>query len=390
MANDEELLIRVNSMPAYLDMSATTPVSKRVAEVVMRHMTEEFGNAGSRTHERGNLAKRAVRQARDSLARAVGVGPDEVIFTSGATESNNLALLGLAAHGIETGRKHIVSSVTEHKAVLEPLEHLSSLGFEVELLRPGTSGRFDPEAVVDATREDTLVVSLMQVNNETGVVQPVKEIAEELSRSNTLLHVDAAQSFGRVSVDDLRSPIDLISISGHKIGAPMGVGALITRRRGWTKVPLKPLLFGGGQERGLRPGTLPVPLIAGLGAAVSERMCEVVEWNRTTSLFRSKLIEMVNRLGGHISGDPERLAPHILNVSFPGVDSEALIVALKHLMQISSGSACTSSSYTRSHVLEGMDLDRDLVKGAVRLSWWGCPDLALKSVEQEIRRLMPI
>lgn len=367
-------------MTVYLDMAATTPVSKRVADVVVHYMTEEFGNAGSRTHEWGTNAKRAVGRARSGLADMFDVQPDELIFTSGATESNNIAILGLAEAGRRSGRMHIVSSATEHKAVLEPLAHLESQGFEVELLRPGQTGRFEADGVLSRVRDDTLVVSLMHVNNETGVIQPISEIANALVQTPTLFHVDAAQSFAKVEPEVLRGPIDLISFSGHKIGAPKGIGGLVIRRRGWERPPLEPLMFGGGQERKLRPGTLPVALIMGLLEAARERQSDG-EWKSLSSRFRCELESEILSVGALINGDSAHAAPHILNFSLPGVDGEALVLALGDEVAFATGSACTSAAYTPSHVLAAMGLDPSRTSSAVRLSWWGellgqCPSLA--------------
>jgi cysteine desulfurase len=213
----------------------------------------------------------------------------------------------------------------------------------------------------------------MHVNNETGVIQPVAELAQRLAQTPTYFHVDAAQSYTKVDQDALRSPIDLVSVSGHKIGAPMGVGALVTRRRGWNRVPLTPLMYGGGQERKLRPGTVPVPLALGLAEAVRERAEEWQSWDEQSRGFRSELVEMVTDFGGVINGHPDHTAPHILNIGFPGIDSEALIVALRGVADLATGSACTSASYTPSHVLVAMGLDNELVKSSLRFSWWGRP-----------------
>lgn len=375
--------------PIYMDMAATTPVSERVSSVVTRYMVEEFGNAGSRTHEWGTVAKKAVGQARKTIAQEAGRAPEEVIFTSGATEADNIALLGLAPYGETHGRKHIISCATEHKAVLEPLEHLAAKGFEVELLQPDEGGRLSVEAVMERVREDTLVVSLMHVNNETGVRHPVVEIAEHLRSTGTYFHVDAAQSFAKWAQEDLQAPIDLVSISGHKLGAPKGIGALVTRRRGYRRPPLEPLMFGGGQERSLRPGTLSVALIAGLAEAVRERRDTHQEWLADTVDFRHKMVALVDSLGGVFNGDQHDTAPHILNFSIPGVDSEALIVALRDVAAVAAGSACTSSRYTPSHVLTAMGLDEDRVAGAIRLSWWGNPLEDLSPIEGTMRSLLP-
>lgn len=375
--------------PIYMDMAATTPVSERVASVVTRYLVEEFGNAGSRTHEWGTVAKKAVGQARKTIAEEAGCAPEEVIFTSGATEADNIALLGLASHGETHGRKHIISCTTEHKAVLEPLEHLASKGFEVELLQPDGGGRLSVGAVMDRVRDDTLVVSLMHVNNETGVRHPVAQIAEHLRSTDTYFHVDAAQSFAKWAQEDLWSPIDLVSISGHKLGAPKGIGALITRRRGYRRPPLEPLIFGGGQERRLRPGTLSVALIVGLAEAVRERRGTHQEWLRDTLDFRRRIMALVTSLGGDFNGDQHDVAPHILNFSIPGVDSEALIVALREVVAVAAGSACTSSHFTPSHVLTAMGLDEDRVAGAIRLSWWGNPLRDLSPLMEIMRSLLP-
>ena len=245
------------SRPVYLDCNATTPIEPEVLDEVLHYMAEEYGNAASRTHQYGQTAKERVNLARAEIAQVVACKPDEVILTSGATESDNIALLGLAKHGEETGRKHLISTMIEHKAVLEPLEALRTRGFDVTFLPPTEGGYVDPDAVKSALRPDTLAVSIMAVNNETGVIQLIPEIVEVLSGHDAYFHVDAAQAFGK-ELDLLRSQrIDLLSISGHKIYAPKGIGALVTRRRGYKRLPLHPITYGGGHERGLRPGYRP-------------------------------------------------------------------------------------------------------------------------------------
>ncbi|MEU9194983.1 cysteine desulfurase DndA [Streptomyces hundungensis] len=359
----------MGAVVTYLDVAATTRVEPRVADVVLHWMTEDFGNAGSRTHEYGTRAKKGVQDARSFLAASVGAKTEELIFTSGATESNNIALLGLAAHGQKTGRRHIITSAIEHKAVIEPLLHLQEKGFEVDFLEPGPGGRLSREAVLDKVRGDTLLVSLMHVNNETGVIQPVAEIARELRETDTFMHVDAAQGYGKVP-EDLKAPIDLISISGHKIGAPKGVGALVTRRRGWNKVPLEPIMFGGGQERKLRPGTLPVPLIMGLYEAAKIFQEGRPRWERDAVAMRERLLAALGKTRFQINGDAEHSVPHILNVTFDGLNAEALIVRLKGQAAVATGSACTSASYTPSHVLTAMGLPPEVAANGLRFSWF--------------------
>ena len=357
-------------MPAYWDVSATTPVDPRVAETVLRLMTEEFGNAGSRTHEYGTGALSEVSKARQRIAACVGAAPEEVIFTSGATEADNLAILGLRAHGEATGRRHVVTTSIEHKAVLEPVAHLQKLGFEVELIPPGPTGTVDAQQLLHSVRSDTLLVSVMHANNETGALQPVQEIVDGLSDSEAYLHVDAAQSFGKLN-DELVNPrIDLISLSAHKVFGPKGVGALVARRRGWRRPPLEPLMHGGGQERGIRPGTLPVPLIAGFGLAASLADQEQDDRRRRVENMRAKVLEGLSLAEPQLNGDPDRRLPHILNVSFPGADGEAVMLAWRDLVAVSNGSACTSASYQPSHVLTAMNLPEPRVRGALRLSWW--------------------
>lgn len=358
-----------NTGAVYLDSAATSPVDPRVAELVLHVMVAEFGNAGSRTHSYGADALRRVNHAREQVAAAVGSTPDEVVFTSGATEADNLAILGLEAHGTEAGRRHIVSTAIEHKAVLEPLAHLAAKGFEVTLVAPDSVGRVDADQVLSAVRSDTLLVSVMHGNNETGAIQPIEAIAHGLVDDRVLLHVDAAQTFGRETEALRERRIDLISLSGHKIFAPKGVGALVVRRRGGQRAPLSPLMFGGGQERGLRPGTLPTPLIAGLGLAAELAEREANDRRIRCLTIRAEALAALERLDPVVHASGGRVLPNILSLAVPGVDSEALMVAAKDLVAISNGSACTSANYTPSHVLTAMGLPDEIVQGTVRLSW---------------------
>jgi cysteine desulfurase len=356
-------------MSIYLDCNATTPIEPVVQAEVLRFLGEEVGNAGSRTHEFGHRAKQAVERAREQVARVAEAEPEEVVFTSGATESNNLALLGLAPYGEAHHRRHIVSTQIEHKAVLEPLQVLENRGFEIDLVPPTRGGWVEPDKVMACVRPDTLAVSVMHVNNETGISQPITEIAERLQDHPAYFHVDAAQGFGK-DLPTLRHPrIDLISISAHKVYGPKGVGALITRFRDYERPPLTPLVFGGGQERGLRAGTLPVPLIVGLGKAAEEACLHAEERAEVCRQVRTEALEAFTSLGARLHGDSERGLPHVLNISFPGIDSEALMLALRGIIAISNGSACTSSTYTPSHVLQAMELSEGEIQGAVRISW---------------------
>ncbi len=375
--------------PPYLDCNATTPLDPAVADTLMHYLIQEFGNEGSRTHEYGTRAKQAVQRARDQVAAVVGAKREEVTFTSGATESNNLAILGLRNAALKAGRLHCITSAIEHKAVLEPFDALEREGFKVTRLPVSHGGFVEPGAVAEALRPDTFLVSLMQANNETGILQPLAEIAEVLAQHDAYFHTDAAQGFGK-DLESLRNPrIDLVSVSGHKIFAPKGIGALIARRRGFERVPLSPLMFGGGQERGLRPGTLPVALVAALGEAAATAVRDHEGRLDHCVAIQADARAAFADLNPRYSGDLERVMPHVMNVAFGELDSEALIVGLKDLIAISNGSACTSSNYTPSHVLKAMGMTDDEANGCIRISWCHLtPRLDWRPVAARIRSLL--
>jgi cysteine desulfurase len=288
------------SIPVYLDCAATTPLDPRVREAMLPFLDAEFGNSGSRTHDWGRRARSAVEQARDRIAQVVASSRGDVIFTSGATEASNLAIIGLASGA--SGHRHIISTSIEHHSVLEPIAALARRGVPTTFVQPGSDGAVDPASVAAALRPDTLLVSVMHVNNETGVMQPIGEIADALAGSSAYLHVDAAQSFGRV-MEPLRHPrIDLISVSAHKINGPKGIGALVMRRRNSQRPPLQPLMFGGGQERGLRPGTMPVQLAVGFGAAAELAISELDVRASRCSAFRNALLRGLAPLEAVVNG----------------------------------------------------------------------------------------
>jgi cysteine desulfurase len=352
----------------YLDCCATTPVLPAVLEEIDRYLVAEFGNEGSRTHSYGTEAKRRVNRAREEIAALVEARPDEVIFTSGATEANNLAILGLAAALAGQGQPQIVTSSLEHKAVLEPVDRLEGEGFEAIRVSADETGVVDPEELLEAVGPRTGLVSLMHVNNETGTIQRIAAVAERLPE-HVFFHVDAAQGLGK-EFGQLRHPrIDLISGSAHKLHGPKGVGTLIARRRDYHPPPLEPLMVGGGQERGLRPGTIPVHLVAGFGAAAVAASAQRDERSRLNREFRERMMAALQPLGPLVNGDPEAALPHAANLSFPRIDAEAAILATKDLVAISSGSACTSDSFERSHVLKAMGLGDERLDGALRFSW---------------------
>jgi len=354
-------------MTIYLDYNATTPVLPEVADLVYKIMVDEFGNAGSRTHEFGVTAKKAVELARRQIADVVEADKTEVIFTSGATESNNIALLGMREFAEANGKKHIITTKIEHKAVLEPIDHLQKHGFDVTFLNADKDGQVDVNELKAALRDETCLVSIMHINNETGSIQPINEVCQALASHDAYLHVDAAQSFGKYPYDLDNTRIDLISVSGHKLYAPKGIGALIMRRRGFIKPPLTPVYFGGGQEKGLRPGTLAVPLIAGFGLACELAQKNAHKWCEHAASLKVKLMDSLRTLGAEFNGDIT--SPYVLNFSVPGVNSEAAMVRLKGIVAVSNGSACTSSSYTPSHVLSAMGLSQEQIAGSIRVSW---------------------
>jgi cysteine desulfurase len=322
----------------------------------------DTGNAGSRTHDYGARARKVVEQARDQVASVTACRRSEVIFTSGATESNNLAIFGLTR---ESGRTHIVTTEIEHPAVREPMEEMERRGFRVSRIPPQPGGWVRAADVLSAVTEQTLLVSVMHVNNETGVVQPIAEIADGLTESRALLHVDAAQSFGKL-IAPLRHPrIDLISASAHKIMGPQGIGALIVRR----SAPLAPLMFGGGQERGLRPGTLPAHLIAGFGVACELAVIEEEDRLRHARDYRENLLHGLAPLQPRIHGDLDRTLPYMINLAFRGLDSEEVMDSWSPLAAVSNGSACASAHQQCSYVLGAMGLPPCDAAGAVRLSW---------------------
>ena len=375
--------------PVYLDCNATTPIATEVFEEMKPFFLEEFGNEGSRTHEFGTRAKKAIQKAREQVSSVINAKPEEVIFTSGATESNNIALLGLRKEGIEKNRKHIITSMIEHKAILEPCDYLEREGFEVTRLNTTRDGVFNIDALKNSLRPDTLLVSLMQVNNETGIRQPIDQVTEILNEHPAYFHTDAAQGFGK-DINTLRNPrIDLISISGHKIYAPKGIGALITRRRGYDRLPLESIVFGGGQERGLRPGTLPVALIVGLGKSAEVAVRDLEKRKIACKNIKAEALSALKKLNPKITGDESLMMDHVLSLAIPGLDSEALMVGLKDLIAISNGSACTSASYAPSHVLLSMGLSEDEANECVRISWsFMTPQIDWEEIAKKIRKMI--
>ena len=373
-------------MGIYLDYNASAPIDPRVLSVMVETYKSHVGNADSRTHNYGDDARSVVENARGQVASLLNVKKDEVFFTSGATESNNIAILGLRNQGECSNKKHIITTSIEHKAVIETTRHLAENGFEVEYIDPDESGRVAPEKVISRIRPETLLVSIMHVNNETGIIQPVKEIGDYLSNTDILFHIDATQSCGKLVEEVRELRYDLMSISAHKMAGPQGIGALIMRRKRYRLPPVTPIMFGGGQEHGIRPGTLPAALISGFGKACALAEEEAPLQHAQCVEIKEKLIALLNGSGVNyvINGDPRYCVATTLNVSFLGVSSEALMLATKQYCGVSNGSACSSSSYSHSHVLSSMHLPEDRIESAIRISWSGGIDMNVLTNEFEM------
>ncbi|PSJ36980.1 IscS subfamily cysteine desulfurase [Zobellella taiwanensis] len=354
-------------LPIYLDYAATCPVDPRVAEKMMQYLTLDgiFGNPASRSHRFGWQAEEAVDIARNQIAELINADPREIVFTSGATESDNLAIKGIANFYGKKG-KHIVTSKTEHKAVLDPCRQLEREGFEVTYLEPQPNGLFTLEQIENALRDDTVLVSIMHVNNETGVIQDVKAIGELCRSRKIMFHVDAAQSAGKIPVDVQEMNIDLLSLSAHKIYGPKGIGALYVCRK--PRVRLEAQMHGGGHERGMRSGTLPTHQIVGMGEAFRIAREEMATEGERIRTLRDRLYNGVKDIEEvYVNGDLEQRVPGILNISFAYVEGESLMMALKDLA-VSSGSACTSASLEPSYVLRALGLNDELAHSSIRFS----------------------
>ena len=368
--------IRRNDQPIYLDYQATTPMDPRVLEAMLPYFTYKFGNPHSRSHSYGWEAEEGVEKARGQVAKLIGADEKEVIFTSGATESNNLAIRGVAEF-YKDRKNHIVTTVTEHKCVLDTCRHLEQAGFEVTYLPVQKNGLVDLEVLKNAITDKTVVVSVMAVNNEIGVIQPLEEIGKICREKKTFFHTDAAQAAGKIPLDVEKMNIDLMSISGHKIYGPKGIGALYVRRK--PRVRLVPLIVGGGQERGFRSGTLPTPLCVGLGEAAEICLKEMdAEAKRLKKLQERMLKGLHAKLPEiYVNGDLEQRIPGNLNISFAHVEGESLMMGIKGL-SVSSGSACTSASLEPSYVLRALGVEEEMAHTSLRIG------LGRFTTEQEV------
>lgn len=355
----------MSQRPIYLDCHATTPVDERALAAMLPYFTQHFGNAASVSHLYGWEAEAGVQKARATLAEAIHATPEEIIFTSGATESNNLAIKGVAEAYFSKGR-HLVTVATEHNAVLDPCRYLESLGFELTVLPVQPDGLLDLAQLKQALRPDTVLVSVMAANNEIGVLQPLAEIGALCRDRQVLFHTDAAQAIGKIPLDVEAMAIDLMSLTAHKVYGPKGIGALYVRRRN-PRVQLVPQLHGGGHERGLRSGTLYTPQIVGFGKAVELALAEMPSELQRLRQLRDRLWQRLSSLKGiSLNGHPSRRLPGNLNLSVAEVDGQALLLGLQSVMAVSSGSACTSAKVEPSHVLTALGVSPSLAYASIR------------------------
>jgi cysteine desulfurase len=376
-------------LPIYLDYSATTPVDPRVAEKMIPYLTDYFGNPASRSHVFGWDAEEAVEKAREEVAKLVNADPREIVWTSGATESNNLAIKGTAQFYKGKGR-HLITVNTEHKAVLDTMRELEREGFEVTYLAPEPNGLVDLEKFKAAIRPDTILASVMLVNNEIGVIQDIVALGEICRGKGVLFHVDAAQGTGKVAIDLAQLKVDLMSFSAHKTYGPKGIGALYVRRK--PRVRLEAQMHGGGHERGMRSGTLATHQIVGMGEAFRIAREEMAAENERVRMLRDRLLNGLSEIDEvYVNGDMERRVPHNLNISFNFVEGESLMMAIKDLA-VSSGSACTSASLEPSYVLKALGHSDELAHSSIRFSIGRFTreeevDYAIRLLKQKIEKL---
>lgn len=359
-------------MSLYLDYNASAPILPEVLDTMISTYKNVPGNADSRTHIYGTNAQKLVQDCRKTIASVLGVDATDIFFTSGSTESNNTCILGIQDYANLTGKKHIITTAIEHKAILEPLHHLESKGFRVDYIKPDESGRINASLLLSHIMPDTVLVSVMFVNSETGIIQPVDEIGKALKDMGIMFHVDATQALGKLNEKIRHLDYDMMSISAHKIGGPQGIGALILKRdKQYNRPPVSPLMYGGHQERGFRPGTTPVALVAGFAKAV-----EICEQNLENNIENCKMIktaffDSIKDLPYTLNGDSNYCLPSTVNISIDGLDAEAAFLCLGDTYSFSNGSACNSSSHSLSYVLDAMGLDEKRKSEAIRLSWNG-------------------
>ena len=358
-------------MGIYLDNNSSSPIDERVLAVMVDVYLNSYGNADSRTHNHGEQARIIVENARKQVASLLEINSSEVFFTSGSTESNNITIQGLEEYALKTNKKHIITSAIEHKSILETVNMMKKNGFDVDIVNPDLSGQINVQEILDKVRDDTLLVSVMHVNNETGIIQPVDRLGTELEKRNILFHVDATQSCGKL-VDEIRNlKYNMLSFSAHKLKGPQGVGVLILKKKKYKLPPVKNIMYGGQQEGGIRPGTIPVALVAGCGKA-----CEIAEKEYRENSHKCKSLKVIleellkkSNVNYHYNGAQQYCIDSSVNICFKGVMSEALMLSSKQYCSVSNGSACTSKSYSPSYVLEAMGIPTEDIENSIRISW---------------------
>ena len=375
-------------MSIYLDYNASAPIDERVLDTMVDIYRNHIGNADSRTHGYGADARSIVENARGQVAELLAVSPTEVFFTSGATESNNIAIRGLKEYAEQTGKKHIITTAIEHKAVLETVKAMGSHGYDVDIVYPGLNGYVSVDDIMNKVRSNTLLVSVMHVNNETGIIQPVKEIGKRLKKKGVMFHVDATQSCGKLVKEIRELDYDMLTFSAHKLRGPQGIGCLILRRKNYSLPPVKGIMYGGQQESGIRPGTIPVALVAGCGKACEIAGQEYKDNAIKLSVLKKCLTSLLEESGliYHFNGDQNSCVQSTANICMEGVSSEALMIITKQYCSISNGSACTSKSYDPSYVLTAMGITAEQAECSVRISWG--PDTDQISFVNNVRKLL--
>lgn len=358
-------------MSVYLDYNSTAPIDSRVLDFMINIYKNVIGNPDSRTHNYGDEARKTVENARSEVAEILKINKDEVFFTSGATESNNIVFQGLKDYARKSGKNQIITTSIEHKSILETSKHLENEGFVINYIKPNADGLISLEEIKNLITEKTLLVAVMHVNNETGVIQPVKEIGDFLKSKDILFHIDATQSFGKL-VNELQNiKYNTMSMSAHKIGGPQGIGALILRKNNYRLPPIKGIMYGGQQEHGIRPGTVPVALVAALGYACKLASQEYIQNNTKCLEIKNAILSELKCSGLNytINGDINSTIYSTINICIKGVSSEALMLSTKNYCSISNGSACNSKSYKPSYVLLSMGLNESDIENSIRISW---------------------
>ena len=377
-------------MGVYLDYNASAPIDSLVLDKMIDVYQNDIGNPDSRTHDFGDNARSIVEDARKQVADLLSIDSTEVYFTSGATESNNIAIQGLSEYSQVTGKNHIITTSIEHKAVLETVKQMSKRGFEIDIVNPDSSGRVKAEDILNLVKSNTLLVSVMHVNNETGIIQPVDVIGDALQDKDVFFHIDATQSCGKLVEEIKQLKYNMLSFSAHKMGGPQGVGVLVLKRQKGRRLPVKAITYGGQQENGIRPGTIPVALVAGCGACCCLAAKHYKEANKKAKDIKAMIMNELKESGldYQVIGDEKYCIDSTLNVALKGIVSEALMLSTKMYCGVSNGSACTSKSYTPSYVLSAMGIPEETINCAIRISWGYQSEI--DSIRENIRNMLKV